>query len=150
MRLLSCDFDVVTYILHSKMIFRYQRFFKYITYGVIMPLLNLKLSIKTSEDANRKLLGNLSQILAEETKKPVQYAMVIVEHAEMALGRDISPSAFADVRGIGGLTKEVNEALSRRICTLLEQELGIAPSRTYITFTDVPAQNWGNDGSLFG
>jgi phenylpyruvate tautomerase PptA (4-oxalocrotonate tautomerase family) len=117
---------------------------------VIMPLLSLKVSIEVGETVTRKLLGSLSQIIADETKKPVQYVMVTLEKADMALGRDVSPSAFADVRGIGGFNKQVNTAITKRVCDLLHTETGIAPARVYLTFTDVPASNWGTDSSVFG
>jgi len=59
------------------------------------------------------------------------------------------PTAFVDVRSIGGLSAKVNRALAARVCQLLG-EVGIPGGRVYLNFTDVPASHWGHDGSTFG
>jgi phenylpyruvate tautomerase PptA (4-oxalocrotonate tautomerase family) len=58
--------------------------------------------------------------------------------------------AFVDARGIGGLTADVNRTLSRRVCELLNESLGVAPRRVYLNFTEVKAANWGWNGISFG
>jgi phenylpyruvate tautomerase len=115
-----------------------------------MPYAALTVSIPVNESQRQKLLGSMSQILAEETHKPVQYVMAAVQQADMAHGRDTAPSAFADIRSIGALNKSTNAAISRRFCDMLDTELGIAPSRIYLNFSDIAAVNWGNDGGVFG
>jgi len=76
--------------------------------------------------------------------------MVTLDRAETCFAGECGPCAYVDVRGIGGLTPEVNRNLSKAISDILESELGVAPDRTYLTFTDVPAANWGWRGSTFG
>jgi len=118
--------------------------------GAAVPFVSVTVSIPVSESTRRTLLGGLSQIVADETHKPVQYVMAVIQQADMAHGRDVAPSAFADVRSIGALNKTTNAAISKRICDLLHAELGIAPSRIYLNFIDIEAANWGNDGGVFG
>lgn len=92
----------------------------------------------------------ISAATAKATGKPERYMMIMLERAEVCLGGEHGPGAFVDVRGIGGLTPEVNKALSESISGALETELGIPPERVYLTFTDVAATNWGWRGSTFG
>jgi phenylpyruvate tautomerase len=59
-------------------------------------------------------------------------------------------AAFVVVKSIGGLTREVNERLSAKICNFLNEKLAISPDRIYLNFIDVPASDWGWNSSLFG
>ena len=60
------------------------------------------------------------------------------------------PAAFVDIRSIGGLGPKVNQALSERICRLLEEELHVPAARVYLNMRNVPADDWGHDGGTFG
>ena len=88
--------------------------------------------------------------MAETTGKPEKYVMVVLETADILMAGAGGAAAFLDVRGIGGLNKAVNGKLTKALCDLLRQELGIEPARVYATFTDVAAQNWGCNGATFG
>ncbi len=114
-----------------------------------MPLLKLETSVAISEDKRKALLPSLSKAVAGTTGKPEQYVMVTVGQATMLMSGKPGDAAFVDIRGIGGLTSEVNRKLSQQVCKLLQDSLGIAPNRVYLNFTDVDAGNWGWNGSTF-
>ena len=114
-----------------------------------MPLLKLQTSVPVPDDKKDSLLAAVSGILAEVTGKPETYVMVTLEGGTACMGGVAGPAAFADVRGIGGLDGNVNAEISKRICHLLKDELGIEGDRVYLNFTDVPAQNWGWNGGTF-
>ena len=115
-----------------------------------MPLLKLETSVAISEDKRNALLASLSKAVAGTTGKPEQYVMVTVGQAAMLMSGKPGDVAFVDIRGIGGLTSEVNRKLSQQVCKLLNDSLGIGPDRIYLNFTDVEASNWGWNGSTFG
>ena len=115
-----------------------------------MPLIMLKTSVDIPADKTDAVLSAVSQLVAEATGKPESYVMVTVQQVEGMMAADPGPIAFADVRGIGGLTRDVNAAISSKLCTYLEAELGIPEDRVYATFTDVAASNWGLKGGTFG
>jgi phenylpyruvate tautomerase len=115
-----------------------------------MPLLKLETSVAISEDKRNALLASLSKAVAGSTGKPEQYVMVTVGQAAMLMSGKPGDAAFVDIRGIGGLTSEVNRKLSQQVCKLLNESLGISPDRAYLNFTDVEAGNWGWNGSTFG
>jgi len=115
-----------------------------------MPLISLKTSMKIPENKREALLANMSKIVSEATGKSEQYVMAIVENADCMLGGHPGMAAFAEVRGIGGINREVNGKISEKLCALLESRLEISPERIYINFTDIPAENWGWNGSTFG
>ena len=115
-----------------------------------MPLMKIETSVAMTADKKEKLILSLSRILSQVTGKPEAYTMVTFAETTGSMGGKIAPIAYADVRGIGGLTPNVNIAVSKEVAVLLNEELNIAPDKVYITFTDVAATNWGWKGGTFG
>ena len=115
-----------------------------------MPLLKLETTVAMSEEKRTNLLASLSKIIAQTIGKPEQYVMITVSPAAILMAGKPGEAAFGDIRSIGGLSNEVNQRLSQKICQLLNQSLGIAPDRIYLGFTDVKASNWGWNGDTFG
>ena len=115
-----------------------------------MPLLKLETTVALTEDKRQALLASLSKTVAEIIGKPQQYVMVAASQAAMQMSGNPDDAAFVDVRSIGGLTGEVNRKLSKKVCELLHESLGIPPNRIYLNFTDVQASHWGWNGNTFG
>ena len=115
-----------------------------------MPLLKLETSVAISDEKRKVLLAPLSQAVAGTTGKPEQYVMVTAAQSAILMSGKPGDAAFVDIRGIGGLTSEVNRKLSQQVCKLLSDSLGIGPDRIYLNFTDVEAGNWGWNGNTFG
>jgi phenylpyruvate tautomerase len=115
-----------------------------------MPLLMLKTTVPVPAGKRKDLILAASRMLAETTGKPEAYVMVTLEQCAGSFDGRECAMAFADVRGIGGLSKAVNAGVSKALCDLLQAQLGIPPDKVYSTFTDVPASSWGWKGSVFG
>jgi phenylpyruvate tautomerase PptA (4-oxalocrotonate tautomerase family) len=115
-----------------------------------MPLLKLETTVVLNEEKRKSLLPELSRVVAETTGKPEQYVMVTASQSSILMSGKPGEAAFVDIRGIGGLTGDVNRQLTEKICRLLNQSLGVPADRIYLNFTDVEATNWGWDGNTFG
>ena len=115
-----------------------------------MPLLKLQSSVDLSEAKRSELLPALSRIVTEGLGKPEQYVMVTIESASIMLAGERGGAAFVEVRSIGGLSRDVNNHLSSKICDLLKESLGITPDRVYLNFSDIRATDWGWSGRTFG
>lgn len=115
-----------------------------------MPVIMIRTSADLSAEKREQLLISASALLAAATGKPEKYVMATIDHVSGAMAGKSGPIVFADVRGIGGLTREVNGTITRNLCSLLQSELGIPPESVYITFMDVAAGSWGWNGSTFG
>jgi len=115
-----------------------------------MPLLKLETTVPLPEEKGKPLLAALSKAVAGAIGKPEQYVMVTAIQSTMVMSGKAGDAAFVDIRSIGGLSGEANRDLSRQICNLLKDSLGIASDRVYLNFTDVEAGNWGWNGSTFG
>jgi len=114
-----------------------------------MPLMQIKTNVILPEKQCEALLAPLSRLLAEHTHKPEAYCLVACERAAMLFGGKPGPAAFVDVRGIGGLNRDMNTKLAAALTAELKKALGIPPDRLYITFTEVAATHWGWNGELF-
>jgi phenylpyruvate tautomerase PptA (4-oxalocrotonate tautomerase family) len=115
-----------------------------------MPLLKLETSVVLSEDKRQALLAALSKTVAETIGKPERYVMVTASQAAMQMSGHPGQAAFVDVRSIGGLGGEVNGKLSKKVCQLLGDSLGLPQDRIYLNFSEVEPGDWGWNGSTFG
>lgn len=115
-----------------------------------MPLLKIQMTGDQPAETRNRIMSQGSALLAKITGKPEKYTMVVLENAEILMAGRPEPAAFIEVRGIGGLTPQVNKELSAALCNLLKGETGIQPCHVYLNFTDVSATHWGCDGSTFG
>jgi len=115
-----------------------------------MPLLKLETTVPLPEEKQKSLLAALSKAMAGTIGKPEQYVMVTARHSVMLMSGKAGDAAFVDIRSIGGLNGDTNRKLSRQVCELLKNSLGIAPGRVYLNFTDVEAGAWGWNGNTFG
>jgi phenylpyruvate tautomerase PptA (4-oxalocrotonate tautomerase family) len=115
-----------------------------------MPLLKLETTVALSDEKMKALLAALSKIVAGAIGKPEQYVMVVISPAAILMSGKPGDAAFVDIRSIGGLNDDVNQQLSQKIGSLLNESFGVPPDRVYLNFTDVPAANWGWNGDTFG
>ena len=115
-----------------------------------MPLLKLETTVPLADEKRKTLLASLSQALAETTGKPEGYVMVTATQADILMSGKPGPAAFVDIRGIGGLSGDVNRRLSEKVSRLLHDSLGVLPDHIYLNFTEIDAGNWGWKGNTFG
>ena len=111
-----------------------------------MPYLNI-VTNQTIED-EAALLKVASQTIAKASGKPESYVMIAIEQkASMSFGGSTEPTAILDYRSLG--LPSDRRAFSDALCTMIEQQIGVSGSRTYISMTDSERQNWGWDHSTF-
>jgi phenylpyruvate tautomerase PptA (4-oxalocrotonate tautomerase family) len=111
-----------------------------------MPYLNI-VTNQTIED-EAALLKVASQTVAKASGKPESYVMIAIEQkASMSFGGSTEPTAILDYRSLG--LPSDRRAFSDALCTMIEEQIGVSGSRTYISMTDSERQNWGWDHSTF-
>lgn len=114
-----------------------------------MPLLRIQTNCALDADLQRELPQRASQAVARLLGKPERYVMVTVEHnpAMLFAGSD-APLAYLELKSIGLPTAKTGE-LSKGLCALVAQQLGVSPDRIYIEFANAAANLWGWDGGTF-
>jgi phenylpyruvate tautomerase PptA (4-oxalocrotonate tautomerase family) len=115
-----------------------------------MPLIKIHTHPPVPAEQQHAVMQDMAHAAAKVTGKPLDYMMVVLEDAVVHLGGGPKNSAYIDFRGIGGITPEVNNALTGKLSAVLSNHLNILPENIYITYTDVPATNWGWNNKLFG
>ncbi len=114
-----------------------------------MPLLRIQTNQPIEQGKQQGLLSKASQVVAEQLGKPERYVMVSLESNNTMLfaGSD-SPLAYLELKSIG-LPESRTTELSRALCGLMQQELGVAQDRVYVEFSDAPRKMWGWNGGTF-
>ena len=116
-----------------------------------MPLIELDTSCDLDAGKKQSLVASLSRVVAEGTGKPEQYVMACVrDRVAMTMSGTGGPCALVTIKGIGGLSKTVNQALAGKITQMLQKELAIPGDRVYITFQELDAGHWAWNGKTFG
>jgi phenylpyruvate tautomerase PptA (4-oxalocrotonate tautomerase family) len=110
-----------------------------------MPLINLKCSLEIPGP----LLKDISSMIAETIGKPEKYVMAVSSQAQMLMSGAPGAAAYAEVKSLGGLNRVVNHEITMKLCVLLNDHLGIAANRIYVTFESLERDHWGWNGSTF-
>jgi phenylpyruvate tautomerase PptA (4-oxalocrotonate tautomerase family) len=62
-------------------------------------------------------------------------------------GNNNADTAFVEVKIFGSASKSSYNELTKEICVIFNEELGIAPNRIYVKYEEV--DNWGWNGANF-
>lgn len=114
-----------------------------------MPYLRTKVNRPVGEEETallRRLFGEAIAILPGKSER---WLMVdIEENASLSLAGDGSrPLAMLEVELFGKSTPEAYEALTARLCEIMDKVLGVAPDGVYVKYAEV--DHWGYAGSNF-
>ena len=108
-------------------------------------------SPKIKSDNNGKLQGSAKSILSEEIGKSSDFVLTVINFCEnMSFGDSSLPCAFAEVKNVGNLEPSVTSSISKRLCTVISECLGIIEERIYIDFQESERHLWGWNGKTFG
>jgi phenylpyruvate tautomerase PptA (4-oxalocrotonate tautomerase family) len=114
-----------------------------------MPLLKIQTNQPCSENQQKQLLSEASQLVAQQLGKQERYVMVAIEPpVAMSFAGDTDACAYLELKSIG-LPESKTRDLSDALCRLVECMLDIEKERIYIEFADAPRAMWGWNGSTF-
>ena len=114
-----------------------------------MPMLAIRTNVDVAPDGRGTIVTAASRTVAKALAKPESYVMVSLETGvAMAFAGSTDATAFVELRSFG-LTDDRTAELSRLICDVLEERLGVPGGRVYINFADWPRAMWGWDRRTF-
>lgn len=114
-----------------------------------MPYLRIQTNVSREPAARGRLLARASACVADALGKPERYVMVALEAGEtMVFAGSEAPLAYLELKSIG-LPEQSTTELSRALCDLVQDALGVPGERIYIEFTDAPRHLWGWNGGTF-
>ncbi len=114
-----------------------------------MPYLKIQTNLPLTRKAERAILRNASQLVAELLSKPESFVMVALEaNIPMLFAGSDEPVAFLELKSIGLPAKRTKD-LSEALCELIEGHLAVPRDRVYVKFIDVKRGMWGWKGDTF-
>jgi len=114
-----------------------------------MPLLKIQSNQSVEPAAAEQLISTASRLVADQLGKPERYVMVALEPPiPMSFAGSTDPLAYLELKSIG-LPQDKTPALSKALCDLVQEQLGIDPGRVYIEFADAPRAMWGWNSGTF-
>ena len=114
-----------------------------------MPNFSIETNQALDEASNQQLLKKASAFIADLLGKPESYVMVSIKPTTpLVFGGSDAPAAFVRLKSIG-LPVDRCPELSEKICSLIEQELGVPRDRVFIDFKDLARNLFGWNGKTF-
>jgi phenylpyruvate tautomerase PptA (4-oxalocrotonate tautomerase family) len=116
-----------------------------------MPLMIVRTTASVSEAKIQPLLKECSKKVATLTGKPETYVMTMFGHAKaMTMAGTDEPCCFVEVRGVGKMSAQQAGSMSKSLCEMLSEALGVQSRRIYLNFINIDGAMWGWDGNTFG
>lgn len=113
-----------------------------------MPFIHVKTTQSVSPETERSLKEALGTAIALIPGKTERWLMVQIEdNARMWFDGSDAPCAFAAVQLLGRASNDAYDRLTERLTEVLSQQLGVAPDRVYIPYTEL--EHWGWNGGNF-
>ena len=112
-----------------------------------MPVLQITTNV-TIGDADT-LAKQASSLTAGILGKPESYVMVIINgDADIIFAGTNDPCAHLMLKSLG-LPESETKAYSEKLCSFVEQQLGVPPARTYIEFINPDRHMFGWNNGTF-
>ena len=115
-----------------------------------MPCIQIKTSVKVTEEAANTIKKELGQAITCLPGKTEDWLMVTLEDECRMLfrGETGKPIAFVDVKVFGNrIDSAGSEKMTEQVCRLFQETLGVDPKDLYIRY--IASSDWGWNGSNF-
>lgn len=114
-----------------------------------MPFIDTKLNIRLPEEKEEILKAKLGEAIATFPGKSEYWLMLnFTDNCRLWFrGYNRFPIAMVEIKLFGGEDTEASSKLTKIICDLFRDELGISPDHVYVKYEFT--QNWGWNGENF-
>ena len=114
-----------------------------------MPYINLKTTKTVSPEKCEAIKTAFGKAIESFPGKTEAWLMVGIEDGVKLWfkGDASSDSAIVDVDLLGQVNADASEKMTKVVCDILENELGISPDRIYVKYTGY--KDWGWNGQNF-
>ena len=110
-----------------------------------MPWVNVNVNRTFSEEKQDQLKAELAKILYDVLEKE-ERGVVVTFNTVFGMyraGERCDDAAALDVKYIGNFALEKKQEITRRVCKLFSESLGLDPKKIIVLFTEVLSENWG-------
>lgn len=114
-----------------------------------MPYIQARLSIKLDDNQKNDVQSKLTDVVSAAFSKPKNYIMTEIQD-ECSLymaGNKVEKGAYISISLLGSAAKDKCNAVTQKVCDMLNSDYGISGSGVYITYH--PTELWGWNGMMF-
>ena len=114
-----------------------------------MPYMHVRTNVGVDKEKQVAIKAAFGEAIALLPGKSEQWLMVDVEEqANLFLaGQGDRPLAMVEVELLGQSTPRAYEALTARVCEIMQEILDVAPDGVYVKYAETA--HWGYNGSNF-
>ena len=113
-----------------------------------MPFINIKTNAAVTSDKEESIKSAMGQAITAIPGKSESWLMVGIEpEYKLWFKGTKDPAAMVQVSIYGTADRSAKNKLTGKISEIIGDELGISPSRIYVSYTDIP--DWGWNGANF-
>lgn len=110
-----------------------------------MPFINTTTNVKITEEKRELLKFQLGEAIGLLGKTENWLMLSFEDEKKMFFkGKDSSPMAFVDISVFGDSADEQCEKMTKEICRVFNDTLGISPDMIYVKFTGTNQWGWNN------
>ncbi|KAJ1962984.1 hypothetical protein GGI12_002315 [Dipsacomyces acuminosporus] len=107
--------------------------------------------ITNVQGADTKALSvKASEVVAKLLSKPQGYVLAFVTvNPSLTFAGNELPAALVNIGSIGSVGGPRNQPIVAGITGFIASELDVSPQRIYVSIRDIPATDFGHNGSTF-
>ncbi len=110
-----------------------------------MPFINTNTNVKITNEKREILKSKLGSAIELLGKSESWLMLSFEDECEMYFkGENDSPMAFVDVSVFGKSTDEGCENMTRELCRIFNEVLGISPDKLYVKYSGTNQWGWNN------
>ena len=113
-----------------------------------MPFINVKTNKPIAPETEKNMKAKLGQAITAIPGKSEGWLMLAFEpETKMYFKGSDEGCAMVQVSVYGSASRAAKQDMTGRVTDILASELGLAPDRIYVSYSDVP--DWGWNGGNF-
>ena len=113
-----------------------------------MPYISVKTSVSVSPEKEKAIKAKLGEDIALLGKSEAWLMVEIEDDRRLWFkGKNDAPMAFVEVKLLGKASSAAYEKLTGAVCELLQKELSVSPSNTYVKYEEI--EHWGWNNGMF-
>jgi phenylpyruvate tautomerase PptA (4-oxalocrotonate tautomerase family) len=116
-----------------------------------MPTLLVRTNLTVAAEQKQQSLTALSKLIVQLVPKEEVYVQVVFQDGQaLSFGGSSAPTVFLEFRIMGCISGPANKKTSAGLTKYFTDTFGVPADRIYISFKDIPAENWGSNGTTVG
>ncbi|MGN0458486.1 MAG: phenylpyruvate tautomerase MIF-related protein [Eubacterium sp.] len=110
-----------------------------------MPFINTNTNVKISKEQEAELKARLGKAIELLGKSESWLMLSFEDECNMYFkGDSSSPMAFVDISVFGRSTDEGCEKMTKEVCSIYHDVLGIQPDKLYVKYSGTNQWGWNN------